>query len=349
MRTLFLLLLTIPLTSIHAELLTPEETRSRLYSHNKAVHLHDQWIRDPYIYLHTDGFYYLTGTTLMSEPDEIVGIPVWRSLDLVEWEKLPRLWQFEDSSWIDLEQEVRHQTGRLLVWAPELHFIDDRWVLMHTTNNRFANILTTRSYQLQAPLEEPMGKEFGTRHDPTLFLDGTTPYLVWGITHIQQLKSDFTGFVGDPISIEPSNRRMGHEGSIIFKIGRKYVLFGTAWSTDTMRHGTYNLYYATADKLEGPYGERRFCGRFLGHGTPFQDKQGRWWCTAFYNANHPTLDGKAASTMDLSDTAYTINPVGTTIVPLKVALDASGDVWVRAKDPDYAYPGQEEVQTFDLD
>ena len=116
-----------------------------------------------------------------------------------------------------------------------------------------------------------------------------------------------------------------------------------------MRHGTYNLYYATADKLEGPYGERRFCGRFLGHGTPFQDKQGRWWCTAFYNANHPTLDGKAASTMDLSDTAYTINPVGTTIVPLKVALDASGDVWVRAKDPDYAYPGQEEVQAFDLD
>ena len=68
------------------------------------------------------------------------------------------------------------------------------------------------------------------------------------------------------------------------KIGNKYVHFGTAWSTDRGRQGSYNLYYCTADKITGPYGPRKFAGRFLGHGTPFQDKDGKWWCTAFFNA-----------------------------------------------------------------
>ena len=36
----------------------------------------------------------------------------------------------------------------------------------------------------------------------------------------------------------------------------------------------YYLYYCTADKITGPYGPRLFAGRFLGHGTPFQDRDG---------------------------------------------------------------------------
>ena len=111
---------------------------------------------------------------------------------------------------------------------------------------------------------------------------------------------------------------------------------------------SYNLYYAVADQITGPYSERKFVGRFLGHGTPFQDKAGRWWCTAFYNANKPTIDGAEAAKMDLSDTAYTINKQGLTLVPLEVRLDGD-DLIIRAKDPHYRYPGAEEVQQFDLD
>ena len=113
-----------------------------------------------------------------------------------------------------------------------------------------------------------------------------------------------------------------------------------------MRHGTYNLYYCVADKVTGPYGERRFAGRFLGHGTPFQDKQGRWWCTAFYNANVPPLTEEEALSQDLSDNAYTINKVGTTIVPLEVKATGD-DVWIIASDPVYAAPGREETQYFE--
>jgi len=130
------------------------------------------------------------------------------------------------------------------------------------------------------------------------------------------------------------------------KIGGKHVLFGTGWSTGQMRKGSYNLYYAVAGKITGPYGERQFAGRFLGHGTPFQDRQGRWWCTAFYNANVPPLTRGEARGKDLGADAQTINEQGVTIVPLEVRVLDNGKIHIRAIDPDYASPGPDEAQKF---
>jgi arylsulfatase len=336
--------------TLHDELLrrarAAADPVAAIAAHDRAVHIHDDWIRDPFITLQPDGWYYLTGTTLEAGMDGIVGIYLWRSRDLANWEPLPRLWRFEDTSWIDLSQPVKHRAGKLLVWAPELHRVGNRWAIVHTTNNGFANLLRTAGPELNAPLDEPMGASFGGRHDPSIFVheDGT-PWLVWGVLSLQRLEPDLSGYAGPQINLAPSDRRMGHEGSYIIKIGTKYVWFGTAWSTDQMRKGTYNLYYATADKLTGPYGPRRFAGRFLGHGTPFQDKQGRWWCTAFFNANNPPIDDSQAHDAFPND-AYTINAQGTTIVPLDVSIASDGEVSVRARDPRYAVPGPEEVQAF---
>ena len=207
------------------------------------------------------------------------------------------------------------------------------------------NLVMTAADLFKAPFQN-WGAEFGRRHDPALFMqeDGT-PWLIYGATSIIKIKKDFSGYAGDPIEIWPSNRKIGHEGSHIIKIRDKYVLFGTAWSTDNMRHGTYNLYYCTSDSITGPYNERKFAGRFLGHGTLFQDKQGRWWCTAFYNADEPVLSSAEALSRDLSDSAYTINKQGLTLVPMQIKMQ-DGDVRVRAKDPAYAAPGPEEVQEF---
>jgi xylan 1,4-beta-xylosidase len=323
------------------------EVSLALEAHDRAVLIHPQPIRDPFITLQPDGWYYLTGTTLGNEPDGVVGIPVWRSRDLSSWEALPRLWRLDQSAWIDLNQPIKHQSKKLLVWAPELHRVGNRWAIVHTTNNGFANLLRTSGPDLAPPLEEPMGSEFGSHHDPSIVTeeDGT-PWLVWGVLSLQPLRPDLSGFAGPRLTLAPRDRKMGHEGSAVLRIGGRYVWFGTAWSTDQMRKGTYNLYYATAEKLTGPYGPRRFAGRFLGHGTPFQDKQGRWWCTAFFNANHPPLTNEEARTRDLSDDAFTINRQGTTLVPMDVRIEADGDVTVRAKALPYASPGPEEVQTF---
>ena len=149
-----------------------------------------------------------------------------------------------------------------------------------------------------------------------------------------------------PVHIDPSDRSIGHEGATIRKIGKKYVLFGTAWSTDDSRKASYNLYYCTADRITGPYSERRFAGRFLGHGTPFQDKKGQWWCTAFFNGNIAPVSKLGIQNRDLSETAQTINEQGTTIVPLEVKTGKDGDVYIRAIDPAYAVPGPDEAQRF---
>jgi len=206
----------------------------------------------------------------------------------------------------------------------------------------------TEGSQVQGPWENPMGAKIGRRHDPSLFKDDDgTWWLIWGATQIASLKPDFTDLAAEPVKIGPAGEfaRMGHEGCLIRKIGGKYVLFGTGWSTGRMRKGSYNLYYTVAERITGPYGPRRFAGRFLGHGTPFRDKAGRWWCTAFFNANVPPLTRQQARGKDLSETAQTINPQGVTIVPLDVVVH-DGRIDIRAKDPDYTRPGPDEAQHF---
>ena len=56
------------------------------------------------------------------------------------------------------------------------------------------------------------------------------------------------------------------------------------------------------------------------------------------------LELKVVST----ESENTFNEQGVTIVPLEVRILDDGDVYIRAKDPDYAIPGPEEVQDFDI-
>lgn len=345
-----------------------ETIRAGLKSHDRALHVAGDWIRDPYIVLGPDDFYYLTGTApLPNNPREAAEryhsapgtkpisswkMRLWRSKDLVEWEDLGTPYSLKDGIWYETDpkrfERVDESDWRL--WAPEIYFIDGRWAIVHTTPRpiKGGNLSFTKGAKLEGPYTNPMGVGIGMKHDPSLFIDDDgTVWFVWKCTEVAPLKSDFSGFSAEPKHVAPSNRKMGHEGCVIRKIGDKYVLFGTAWSTDQGRKGTYNLYYCTAGKPDGPYGERRFAGRFLGHGTPFQTKDGKWWCTAFFNANVDPISREEARSRSLADNAYSINDQGTTIVPLEVTILEDGDVRVIAKDPDYATPGMEEAQQFE--
>lgn len=352
-----------------AEPMSRSEIEAGLKSHDRALFIKNDWVRDPYVILGPDGYFYLTGTTPGPEdPREqsdpyntglgrasIVGwkARVWRSEDLVDWENLGTPFTLKDGVWYQAQRQAfeNTETAQWRLWAPELHWLGTRWALVHTSPSpvRGANLSLTEAAQVEPPWSNPMGREIGRRHDPSLFQDDDgTWWLIWGATRIAPLEPDFSGLAGDPVAIGPSGdtAKMGHEGCLIQKIHGKYVLFGTGWSTGQMRRGSYNLYYATADQITGPYSERKFVGRFLGHGTPFQDKQGRWWCTAFYNANVPPVSRIGIRTRDLSETAQTINRRGTTLVPLQVSLSDKDDLRIRAKDPDYARPGPDETQDF---
>jgi hypothetical protein len=202
-----------------------------------------------------------------------------------------------------------------------------------------------------------MGERLGELHDPSIFTDDDgSRYVLWQNTMIAPVNQELSDYTAKPVRIDPSGtrpgpdgeliRRIGHEGATMIKIGGKYVHLGTAWSTDKGRKGSYNLYYCVADKITGPYGPRKFAGRFLGHGTPFKDKEGKWWCTAFFNANIPPESREGIQSRDLGDNARTINEQGVTIVPLDVRVLADGEIYIRAIDPDYAVPGPDEAQKF---
>jgi arylsulfatase len=345
-------------------------------AHDRAIHVLDVWMRDPHIANGPDGAYYLTGTTAepndprwpadrynagldqpVGKPDappSIVGgrVRVWRSENLLNWVEVPSPFSLDQGYWAQIEPDVFASTPRAdwRLWAPELLWHEERWIVVHTSPapvRRGANLAVTRGTVLAGPFTHPMGAAMQGRHDPSVFRDDDgTLYLLWGNTLIAPLKSDLSGFAAEPVRIDPSDRIIGHEGATLRKIGSKYVHFGTAWSTDQMRKGSYNLYYCTADHPLGPYGPRQFAGRFLGHGTPFQDKQGRWWCSAFYNANVPPVSDENVQTRDLGDNAHTINEQGVTLVPLEVRILDNGEPFIRAKDPRYRHPGPDEAQQF---
>lgn len=333
-----------------------------LKSRDRALYIKEGWIRDPYIKLGPDDFYYLTGTTpnpsdpreqaepynIGLGPQSIVGstVQVWRSKDLIDWRAVAAPFTLKDSFYKEPGQYI---------WAPELHWLGDRWALVHCPGAK-ANLVLSAGRELKGPWTHPLGDKLGNKHDPSLFQDGDTWWLLWQNTLIAPLNKDFTDFTAAPVRIDPAGSRtnaegktlsvIGHEGATMLKIGNKYAHLGTAWSTDQGRKGSYNLYYCTADKITGPYGPRQFAGRFLGHGTPFQTRDGQWWCTAFFNGNVPPLPRAGIATRNLSADAQTINHRGTTIVPLDIHSLPSGDIYIRALDPDYATPGPDEVQKF---
>ena len=348
-----------------------ETIKAGLKSHDKALFIKEGWMRDPYIIPGPDGAYYLTGTTPLKDEDwkntdpynlglgeySCVGwkAHIWKSNDLIDWKPVDDAFSLKDGIWAKTNPARFKETdsSKWRLWAPELHWTGKQWALVHTSPSpvRASNLSLSSGAEPIGPWKNPMGEKIGHRHDPSLFKDDDgTWWQVWGATQIAKLKPDFSDFEGEPITIGPAGqmKEMGHEGCLIMKIEGKYVLFGTGWSTGISRRGSYNLYYAVADKITGPYSERKFVGRFLGHGTPFKTKDGKWWCTAFYNANIPPLSAEGIEDKDLIFTASSINQRGTTIVPLDVYTDDNGELIIRAKVSAYATPGPDEAQKFNL-
>jgi len=76
---------------------------------------------------------------------------------------------------------------------------------------------------------------------------------------------------------------VGYEGNALIKVGGVYFLTGAEWNGPLRTHGTYDMMYASSKTLMGPYSQRRIGAPHGGHGTPFRDKEGRYWYTMFGN------------------------------------------------------------------
>ena len=113
-------------------------------SKNSELKYNEPWIlqrADPYVYHHTDGYYYFTAS-----------IPAYDKIVLRRSETLNGLKDAEEVTiW------VKHESGIMSehIWAPELHYIEGKWYVYYAGSDK-DDIWALRPYILECADEDPM-------------------------------------------------------------------------------------------------------------------------------------------------------------------------------------------------
>lgn len=134
---------------------------------------------DPWVYKHTDGYYYFTGSV-----PEYQSIELRRAKTLNELEEAKKVtvWTAHDSG------EMSH-----LIWAPEIHFINEKWYIYFaaaSSDQPKNEIFQHRMYAIECADENPMSADWSEKgqiktHINSFCLDATTfehnglLYYVW--------------------------------------------------------------------------------------------------------------------------------------------------------------------------
>lgn len=134
---------------------------------------------DPWVYLHTDGYYYFTAS-----------VPEYDLIELRRAKTLQALRTAEPvTAW------VKHETGPMsdLIWAPELHYIHGKWYLYFAAakSREIVNgLFDHRMFVLENESENPLDGEWVEKGqiqtewdsfalDATVFEHHESHYLVW--------------------------------------------------------------------------------------------------------------------------------------------------------------------------
>jgi len=130
---------------------------------------------DPYIYQHSDGYYYFTGS--YPDYDRIVLRRAKKISDLKEAEEY-LLWEKYDEG-----EMSKH------IWAPELHYIDGKWYIYYAAG-REDDVWAIRPYVLECQDDNPLTGNWVEKGEiniefESFSLDATTfehqgkRYLIW--------------------------------------------------------------------------------------------------------------------------------------------------------------------------
>ena len=228
--------------------------------------LFDHWLRDTYVNLGHDGYYYMTGTVGM--PDKVTaydrspGIKLWRSKNLKDWESMGVVWDFDkhatwqkeflvakDKRQVDLNNNKISQKRRTL-WAPEIHYIKSQknYFLVatspHHPQGQGSFILKSTTGEAAGPYVNIEGNKddfLFPRIDGSLFEDDDgTVYFVGHNHEIARMKDDMSGLAEPMRTLDEQeySRKPYIEGAYIFKDGGKYHLVQAIWSF-RMPDGTF--------------------------------------------------------------------------------------------------------------
>jgi beta-xylosidase len=271
----------------------------------------DRPLRDPSICRGPDGVYYLTGTVSTraaadGSPDfyENDGVYLWRSGDLQRWQALGCVMAFRDQPyelygplrWLHKmqvppdEQRARRCIGAV---APEIHAVDGTFWLTISMTRQGTGLMRSTSGKPEGPYE--MVDLLTTRGgDPSLFVDGQQWWWVFESGYLAKLdpakpgKHTPTGrtqtwaLASQPVLMQPEPEAnglplvVGERGAFLVRAGGRYHLIASHHSHQADGTAAWDVYAATADKPDGPFGKRRLLIPGGGQATLFQDAEGRW-------------------------------------------------------------------------
>ncbi|SEK83891.1 family 43 glycosylhydrolase [Olivibacter domesticus] len=246
------------------------------------------------------------------------GLYLWRSPDLKHWESMGRIWSFDEdaAAWQKAGKLIKKGTTSLngdpldsmyrAVWAPELHYIKSKkkWLLIACLNgNQGSFVLESTSGKPEGPYRNIKGNEqhaifdnidLGAFEDDDgqVYLIGHNHYIARMKDDLSDVAEPFKRFKETPYSKEPYI-----EGVWLTKHHGKYQLLQTVWSVPTSNGQytylrkekpgeqlhSYDVVVAESANIYGPYGPRYPAILEGGHNNLFQDKDGDWWSTVFFN------------------------------------------------------------------
>lgn len=221
----------------------------------------DYWMRDTYVMLGPDGYYYMTGTTATPGrvfPNQNIhcwdyndGLYLWRSKNLKQWESLGQIWSFEKDAADWQRKGIPVKPGALspnqdpldsiyrAVWAPELHYIKSqkKWLLVACLNGGMGSfILESTSGKPEGPYRNIAGnatEAIFNNIDAGLFEDDNGEVYVIAHNHfIAKMNANLSG-LAEPyqrFQEKPYDPDPYIEGVTVVKHQGKYQLLQTVWS-----------------------------------------------------------------------------------------------------------------------
>ena len=270
--------------------------------------LFDNPVRDPHILHAPDGYFYMVATaakntlpaSIPARPDSDFwtfndGIPLWRSRDLVHWETLGYVWQFErDGTWQKALKPSPHTgDGKPVraIWAPEIQYAKGTYWILYSMNYDGTGLLKSTSGKPEGPYVDmkPAGP-ISNGIDATLFEDGdgAVYWLDFGY-RIAKMNADMTDIAEPMHDLKFAPNPPWGEGINMKKVGDLYV-----WTNAGRESGSYDAYSATSKSIEGPYLNRYRAIPYAGHNDLFQDDKGNWFSTLFHPNDYLNLGFRPA-------------------------------------------------------
>lgn len=255
-------------------------------STEEIVPIADIHLRDPYIMTGADGNYYMTGTYDPIDWANTKEIHVYRSQDLIGWEDLGAVWNFErDATW----QKELLADGSSPIWAPELHYINGNYYICYSLGWGAMNgsILKSTTELPEGPYEDICGRAVFDAIDSTFFVDDDgSVYAIRGDGQYAKMSRNMKYEISPKRSLfSESGQPIGFEGCCVIKLNGLYYLCSASYTTHYREDGssylTYDSYYAVSNRFQGPYSERRLLLINGGHGNLFIDKHGTLYTTLF--------------------------------------------------------------------